>query len=874
MTPLRATYRLQLHRGFRFADVRRLVPYLDALGVSHVYLSPILRARTGSTHGYDVTDPAVVNPELGSEGEFRSLVAALRRRRMGVLLDVVPNHMAASDENPYWDDVLARGITSPYASWFDVDWGRGPRPARLLLPVLGEPLPRAIATGALRVVAERGRLRVRYHERSFPVAPDAEREARRGRSLRAAAASFAGPVGRGPLRALLDAQPYQLEFWRRGVRRINYRRFFTISDLVGVRVEDPAVFAARHALLGRWLRGGLLDGLRIDHIDGLRDPRRYLRELRALTGAPPRPLLVEKILARDERLRREWPVAGTTGYDFLNEVEDVQLEPGGVAVVADAYRRLGGRRGPFAAVAIEGKRKLLRLHFVAEVARLAERLADLLAAGRRPAPSRARLAVGIREFIAHLPVYRTYVDGRPSSPVAEDVALLRGALAAARRAGRTAPGVVDALRGTLLGRGPSGAQLDFVQQLQQLCAAAAAKGVEDTALYLHVPLVSRNEVGGDPATPVDGAVASLHAANRDRSRHWPAAMLAVSTHDTKRGADARARLDVLSECPVEWAGAVARWRRWNRGHRGRASGRIAPDFNTEYLFYQSAVAVWPLEAARRARAGLTDRLDAYMLKAAREAKQRTSWIAPDPAFERALSAFVRAALSPAASPEFLGDLEAFVAGIAPAGLWNALARTTVQLTAPGVPDVYQGDDLWSFTLVDPDNRHPVDYAMRRRMLAEIAAAFAAGGARRARLLAALVERPQDGRIKLHVVRTVLAVRRRYPALFVGGEYLALAARGPAARHVFAFARRSGRRWAVTVIPRCTRILGGPADRPPVGDVWGDTRLLLPAGFEAGRLRSVFTGERYGIARSRAGRSLAVAAVLARFPVAVLVGVAS
>ena len=948
--PILATYRLQLHAGFPLSRARDLVPYLSRLGISHLHASPVLRARAGSTHGYDVVDPGQLNPELGDEEGLERLVGAARHHGMGIVLDIVPNHMATSPENWRWEDVLTHGPASPYARWFDIEWRAGGPElhSRVLIPILGEARPTVLARGELQVVFAAHALRVRYHEHTFPLDPSTwplvleqalrecaadlgpdhaatrelreimvalhrlpRRAARKAKTIarrrrlageglrrlrrlctqapevrrrveRAASRFAEGPEGVARMRRLLDLQAHRLVHWRRAAREINYRRFFDVNDLVSLHMEDPEVFARSHALVLDWIRAGYVDGLRVDHPDGLLDPLGYFQWLaeHAFPGDEARRrVFVEKILSHGERLRDGWPVAGTTGYDFLNEVEALFIDPDGVAQIERDYRRVVRRHVGFSIAALDGKRRALATGLSAGVHRLAERLLRLAGPG---GPARVRphdLARAITETIVHLPVYRTYVDDRRPDPAPADRALLEDALAAARPSGRAPAAAFDMLAAALSGSPAPGSpdaerlRRRFVQRFQQVSGPAAAKGVEDTAAYVHVPLLSRNEVGGSPDAPLADAATGLHEGNAHRAACWPHTLLAVTTHDTKRSADVRSRLDVLSELPDEWEERVYRWRRWNRDFRTKARGQLLPDPNTEYLVYQTLVGAWPLELLGQAPdalpagalAAFRDRIAAYAQKAAREAKTETSWVDPDAEFEAALDRFVRSALEPSLASDFLADLIGFVGRVARPGLWNALARLLLHLTTPGVPDVYQGDELWNFALVDPDNRRPVDFEYRAGLLDELTGDFE-DDAERPALLRGLVERPEDGRVKLHVLHRALHLRRRMPGVFLGSSYEPLSAEGPASPHVFAYLRRGAEGAVVVAVPRLITRGLMPGHLPPARWTWSGTHLRLPAALAGTVWTSPLTLETV----TPDADGVDVADVFATLPVALLV----
>jgi (1->4)-alpha-D-glucan 1-alpha-D-glucosylmutase len=941
---IRATYRLQLHAGFPLSAARAVVPYLSRLGISHLHCSPMLEARRGSTHGYDVVNPWRLDPELGDEAELAALHAELAGRGMGLVLDIVPNHMAASSENPAWDDVLAHGPASSFARWFDIDWRATERElrGRVLLPILGGPLSDVIRDGQLDLRPRDGIPRLHYFEHSLPLDPSTlpvvldgavtagcavlypehpacteladivrslrrlpRRAARRptalerrreaaptilGRlstlaasvpeiatALESAAAEFVtGEGGARRLRRLLDVQVYRLAHWRRAAREINYRRFFDVNDLVALHMEDPEVFEQTHALVLDWRRRGWVDGFRIDHPDGLLDPLGYFQRLADAAFPESRsspPVYVEKILTPAEPLRTDWPVAGTTGYDFLNRAEALFIDPAGYASIEADYRRAIRQPLEFSAIARQGKRLVLEGGLSAGVRRLADRLLRLSGPGGfLPAVTRQDLIRAIVDTVVGLPVYRTYVDARAPVPESPDRELLEGALAHARTRGRNAPAALDLLEAALLGReGPMRAselerfRLRFVERFQQLSGPATAKGVEDTAFYAYAPLLSRNEVGGGPEAALSDAAPEFHQANALAARRWPGGMLTVTTHDTKRTADVRARLDVLSEIPEEWAKRVHTWRRLNVAFKHTLRGRRVPEPATVVHILQAMVGIWPLGPLGVGDLDvLRERLGEYMLKAVREAKVRTTWTDPDEEYERALLDDIAALLDPHRSPRFLDDLERFVARVGHAGLWNSLARTVLQLASPGVPDIYQGDELWNFALVDPDNRRPVDFTLRERLLEEVERE-AMDGAHREGYLRALMAAPDNGRLKLHVLRAGLAARRERPAPFRSPHYAPLDGFGPAAERVLAFGRGDDGARMIAVVPRliAAHVVGGGAPTDPA--LWEGTTLRLPAGWPS-RWRCTLSG---AALQADAAAGLRVSELFGILPVALL-----
>ena len=897
---LTATCRLQLHKGFTLRHALSIVGYLDKLGVSHIYSSPILTARPGSTHGYDVADPTAVNPELGDDRDRLALIDALHRRGMGFILDIVPNHMGTGPSNPYWMDVLRNGERSRFARWFDIDWSehRGPRDqGRVMVPVLGDDLDAAIARDEIGVIRENGDVRLKYFENTFPLAPEtvkvlpAEDIEEWGK----------GEQGRARLTNLIDNQHYLLANWRRAAGEINYRRFFDINELIALRMEDPRVFDETHRLILDWVSDGSLDALRIDHIDGLRDPLGYLERLKSEVEKrrgddvrdQPFPVFVEKILSPGEELRTEWPVGGTTGYEFLNDLEAIFLDPNGAEMIEESYRELVGLDDPsldFMEIAIRGKMRIIRTALKSDMLRLNGLLAAALSHEKGAELSEIQRLRAIAAFIAALPVYRTYIDRRIGDLDEADVALVKKTVTRAKKLRGAPKAAVDRIAKTLLAgagsrRDPAEERDDrmsFIERLQQTSGPATAKGIEDTALYQYVPIASLNEVGGDPARPLDKAVETLHEANALRAERWPRNLLCTNTHDTKRSADVRARIDVLTEMPEEWATAVRRWRAMHREHRTVVEGRRVPDANTEYLLYQTIVGVWPLDAAARrvvpdgaALASLRERVEQYMLKAVREAKMRTSWTDQNEAFEGALKTFIGRVFESNRSAPFRREVADLAGRIARPGLWNALSRVAVHLTAPGTPDVYQGDELWNFSLVDPDNRRPVDFDQRAAMLRDLDARFGdtPGEGMAVEALGGLVTSPEDGRIKLYLTSRLLRARRARPALFATGAYEPLAVTDASADQFFAFARRAeGGECSITVAPRLAMTLAGDTPGPaPLGAGVGDAAVTLPKDTTGLVWRCALTGRMISPEKVGSRQVLRLRQVVDIIPVALVIG---
>jgi len=958
----RATYRLQLNREFDFADAARLVPYLDALGVSHIYCSPYLRARPDSTHGYDIVDHNAFNPELGGAQGFERLCGELRQHGMGQILDMVPNHMGVMGaDNAWWMDVLENGPASAFGEFFDIDW-QPVNPElvnRVLVPVLGDQYGVVLEAGELRLAfeAERGSLSVFYYENRLPLDPrDYPRVLERAlRSLEgmqvaedavAEAASLAAAFAHLPSRnetaaektaernrdkelhkrrlaqlvrdhpaiaeaighavhavngtpgqrasfdaldALLEAQAYRLAFWRVASDEINYRRFFDINDLAALRMENEAVFNATHAFVLGLAAEGKVDGLRIDHSDGLYDPAQYFRRLQEHyarlagldapadepDGRPARPLyvVVEKITARHEHVPTTWAVHGTTGYRFATVVNALFVDRQARAKLGRVWRTFTGESVDFDEIAYRGKRDITRGALASELTVLATELLRIARADRRTRDYTFNtLRRAIAETAAYFPVYRTYVA---EGLTPQDRRYIDWAIAHARKRIRAADATAfDFLRMVLLvsppGDAPPALQEHyraFAMKFQQFTSPVAAKGVEDTSFYNFNRLVSLNEVGGDPDM-FGMTVSAFHGASADRALRWPHTMLATSTHDNKRAEDVRCRIDVISEMPAAWRLALRRWSRMNAGHRRTLDGAAAPSRNDEYLLYQTLLGTFPNETLDAA--GLDayrERIESYMLKAAREAKRYTSWVNVNAEYEEALAGFVHALLGRLEANPFLDDLRLQAGPIAWFGMLNSLSTALVKLSSAGVPDFYQGSEVFDLSLVDPDNRRPVDYARRQALLGELQA-IAAGPAEALPVaVRAFFDAPYDGRAKLWLTWRALQFRRAHDELFLKGDYLPLAVSGERSRHALAYARRLGEAGIVAIAGRLFASMGLEHGALPVGAAaWGDTVLDLSFLPEGAQLVNVLTGE---VLEPDASRHLALARALAQFPGALL-----
>jgi (1->4)-alpha-D-glucan 1-alpha-D-glucosylmutase len=874
-----ATYRVQLHAGFTFDEAAAITDYLAALPVSHFYCSPYLQAARGSTHGYDVVDHGSLNAELGGEPAHARLVERRSALGLGEVLDIVPNHMAlAGRANSWWWGVLENGPSSRHACYFDIDWNPPDHKlsATVLMPILGDHYGRLLEAGELRVGREGGSFVVRYHDQEAPISPrslddllsraadraggkslmnlarafgalphamlthpDSVAERHRGKELlqrRLAELCDARPdvasaiddeVDRlnhdaEKLDELLRRQNYRLAYWRTANEELSYRRFFNIDALVGLRTEDARVFADTHRLILDLVARGIVDGLRVDHIDGLRDPETYLRRLRNTSGDAY--VVVEKILETHEGLPASWPVAGTTGYEFLNRVNNLFVDSRNESALSACYARFSAGNDDYGKIAYDAKLQIMTQDLAAEVERLTTLLADVCQGHRRHRDhTRRDLRDALREVIAAFPVYRTYVQ--PGGRITDrDRAYVKTAVLGARQRRGDLDEELLSFIGELLVLAHTGkAETEFALRFAQLTSPVMAKGVEDTAFYRYHRLVSLNEVGGDPSA-FGAPLEDFHRAMAEAAERWPEAMLTLSTHDTKRSGDVRARLNLLSELADAWESAVRRWMERNQ------SRKLAgwPDTNAEYLLYQTLVGAWPIEA---------ERVGGFMAKATKEAKVHTSWIDPKPDYDEALQRFVADVMG---DPTFVAELETFLADyrLVERGRINSLSQTTLLLTCPGIPDIYQGTELWDLSLVDPDNRRAVDYASRRRLLKELSDAEPELALRKAK----------EGGPKLWLIHRVLDHRRRHPATYAAPSgYDPLPASGLKAEHAVAFARSGG---LVVLVPRL--VVG-------LGDRWGDTRVVVPRG----RWTNLLTEEAVD------GGDVAAGALLRRFPVAVL-----
>jgi (1->4)-alpha-D-glucan 1-alpha-D-glucosylmutase len=868
-----ATYRVQLTADFDFDAAASIVPYLKSLGITHLYASPFMKARKGSTHGYDIVDHTQFNPELGGEAAFERLSQTLKQHDLGLILDFVPNHMGVHfADNPWWLDVLEWGPASPHAVSFDIDWDTLPWRARggVLLPIIGSSYGQALEKGEieLRYDADGASFSAWYFEHRLPIAPERYREMLRtivrqasaesepaGEQLLNLASRHAGPrrpsrddapafkadlkriagsaeiIARGldayragpgrpaqtlALHHLLERQHYKLGQWRLASSEINYRRFFDVNTLAGLRVEDAGTFDAIHRLVKRLIADGRLQGLRLDHIDGLRDPAQYFQRLRRLIreaqgAGKPFYMVIEKILGEHEQLHRFPGVQGTTGYEWLNVISQALLDGKGLEALDEIWRQVSNMPPKLEPVLLQAKRRVLETLLTSEftvLTRLLARIAGGHYSTRDFSADSLRQALEL--YVLHFPVYRSYLT--PAGPSAHDRTLISETIEKARANWFGADeGIFDFLRDTLTldliapGRVPHSKPRvrRFALKVQQFTGPMMAKSLEDTAFYRYHRLLALNEVGGDPAAQAL-TVETFHSMMRTRAKDWPAGLTATATHDTKRGEDARARLLALAELPGEWAGAVGRWKILNAPHLVVEASMRSPSAAFEYMLYQALVGAWPLAEHNDA---FLERMQAYALKAAREGKQETSWLNPNMAYEAGLRIFLARILDPVRSAEFLGSLRSFTQRTSLLGALNSLSQITLKTTMPGVPDFYQGSEFWDFSLVDPDNRRPVDFAARASALASVETPDWKN----------LAQNWTDGRIKLAWTRHLVKLRAELADVFTHGDYQPLEVVGPHRDHVIAFARQHGGDAAIIAVGKSL------APLTEGGRVWPDAK---------------------------------------------------
>ncbi len=971
MIPLypRATMRLQLSASMTFNDARNLIPYIASLGISHLYTSPVLAAREGSTHGYDIVDHNRLNPELGTEKEFLYLVETLHSHDMGLIVDFVPNHMGVGySDNVWWLNVLEWGQYSPYASFFDIDWKPSEQSLRgkVLVPVLGDQYGTVLERGELSLTFESrdGTFSVRYYEHRLPVSPrhyrkilsdliadnsfelpedlrleldrlaaafgalgpgnrSASRQALLIRKARELEGTLARLVSKHPelktavkalclrwngtvgdddsfdkLHSLLEAQAYRLAYWRLASNEINYRRFFDINDLAAVRMEQPEVFEITHQLILRYVQENAIQGLRLDHVDGLLDPKAYLQRLQdaaayrlmgrqgrydsSVMASIDQPLyvVVEKILAGHEGLRPDWPVSGTTGYDHMARVAEVLFAPEGEEGITEAYEAYIGRARDFESEVLHAKYRTMQETLASELNVLANRLSRLAKRSRKTRDfSRLALRNALTDIVAHFPVYRSYVDS--DGPSEADRRDIEWAVARARKSGKTfdvsAYDFIGAVLTTdILQNYPGEFRrrevVDLAMKVQQFTAPVMAKSFEDTAFYRDGRFIGRNEVGAEPET-LYTSPQGFHYTSVERRETHPFAMLSTATHDHKRGEDVRSRLNVLSEIPEEWKGWTERFAEYTSSYTTDVDGEAAPDRNDQYFLMQTIVGSWPMNLTGPDYSDIVDfhtRISEYTVKAMREAKRYSSWTAVNDDYERAMQRYIDALLSPRRSPTIVRLINGIVDTITPAGAVNGLSQKLLTLTVPGVPDLYQGTERWDLSLVDPDNRRPVHFEEHCS-----ADDFDTRSSADLSILNAMMTSWRDGLIKQYMVTRVLRFRKTRPDLFAAGSYVSLTVTGRRKDNVVAFMRSHGETRIIIVVPRLIHgglqqndVIDGTASLRFTPDFWGDTAIELPEGAD-GHWAGLLDGRKFLVTPQEQCLLLAVDELLRHFPVALL-----
>jgi (1->4)-alpha-D-glucan 1-alpha-D-glucosylmutase len=869
-----ATYRLQLSRDFTFAKARDMATYLRDLGFTDCYLSPIFKSAPDSTHGYDVCDFNEVSPNLGGIEGFEQFSLHLRRLGMSLLLDFVPNHMSTDISNAWWFDVLENGPASKHALWFDIDWQRF-EGGKVLLPILEDDYEKVLQAGKLRLVFEYQKRSIAYHDRRLPLSPQSAEAISKDVSEHGAdfvTATFNGTPGNPQsferLAALLQQQHYLLAFWRTGLQQINYRRFFDINELISLRVELPEVFDAAHTLVLSLVKQGKVAGLRIDHPDGLWDPKKYCSWLRE--KAPDAYTVVEKILTGDEQLPDDWPVEGTTGYDFLNRVNGLFVNQSNKESFDSIYREFSRCKDNYRAIVYEAKKRIVLNSFPAGLNFLTNQLRRIAEHAGFHQLTFDKLREALVEVIAEFPVYRTYVTEETNELSAAEKKDVDQAIANATA--RSSPANSDSLRfihDLLVLRPPENVATaekklcrEFVMRFQQLCGPVMAKGLEDTTFYNFNRLISLNEVGGNPDS-FGNSVDDFHRHNSEKAARWPHSLLATATHDTKRGEDVRARINVLSEIPDEWRSTLWRWRELNASTKSIVNGQPAPAPNDEYFFYKTLLGAWPAEEPGPPQLqSLRERMVACMLKSIKEAKTHTSWLDPNSEYEQATKHFVEQVFANSSSNAFFNDFKPFQRKIAFFGRLNSLAQMLLKMTSPGVPDFYQGTELWDLNLVDPDNRTPVDYEIRRQVLAQLKMQLVQAAGSYAQFHSDLLHDDHVGRSKLYLIWRVLEFRNRHRPLFDSGNYVPLAVEGAKKENVCAFARLLENEMVIVVVPRLVAGLLKQQQLPLGSAVWQDTRLQLPG---AGQFSNILTRQTLDGSQSE----LSISQILSEFPVALL-----
>jgi (1->4)-alpha-D-glucan 1-alpha-D-glucosylmutase len=956
-----STYRLQLNSAFTFAQATALLDYLQDLGITDCYTSPFFMARPSSMHGYDVTDHTSFNPEIGTEKEFQQFAQQLKQRGMGLIVDVVPNHMCVTHpSNRWWWDVLENGPGSQFSRYFDIDWNP-PKPElthKVLLPVLPDQFGRALENQQIRLIYEGGSFFVDCQGTHFPVAartwplvldgvlhemrqrpggsPDdemelesiltaiahlppldetdpgrtqqrqRERDIIKGRLAKLMESSEAARISLGvslddmngrkgdphsfdALEHMLADLPYRLSFWRVAAEEINYRRFFDINDLAAIRVEDPEVFATVHALLFDLVRKGYISGIRIDHPDGLLDPQKYFEDLQeqvplsgrseaSLGRAAPRRrffLMAEKILVGDEELRPSWTIEGTTGYGFLNFLNGLFVDSSRKRALLRLYRQFSGWSQSYADLVYQSKLLILQVSMSSELEVLSRRL-DRISEQHRWSRDYTlqSLRTALREVIACFPVYRSYIRESGPHPDDEDERHIRYAVRSAKRHNPAiSESVFNFIESVLLLKDPEGlSEVDrserrlFVMRFQQLTGPVMAKGLEDSAFYRYCPLLSLNEVGGAPDK--FGVSASFfHAKSLIRQASWRNSLLATSTHDNKRSEDVRARINVLSEIPTDWYRAIRSWQLLNRDKKVLVAGDQVPSTNDEYFFYQTLVGTWPLCGMNEKEyVEFVSRIGTHMEKALREAKVHTSWISPNIEYESAFQSFLAAILERSAENNFLSAFQLFQARIARPGIFNSLSQTLLKITSPGVPDFYQGTEVWNFSLADPDNRRPVDYDLPRSLLQQLRKTDDQG---MENLVDQLIQDPADGAIKLYVTQAALRFRRANRELFARGSYTGLRVTGKKQRHVITFSRSYRQKEVVIAAGRFFALLGADKSLPVGKETWSDTAVILRRQLAATHYRELFTGRLIATEKRNGNLVLPISEVFSRLPIALL-----